>query len=183
MNYREFDIESFESLQARLIPYVLTKYPGLYQFWNHVDQGDLFDHVPELLTAVQGITGQTPLKTYLLVIPDAPEHMVLAKLGAASIHCDTSTESCRLNWPILNGISIETRMFETHGDPQQVVLPTNQIYLTYHEDQCRLVDSFYLVRPTVMRVHTAHGLYRAPGPLPRYVMSFNFEQDIAHLLK
>lgn len=183
MNYREFDIESFNALQARLIPYVLAKYPGLYQFWNHVDQADLFEQVPELLTALKNTIGQTPLKTYLLVIPNAPEHMVLAKLGAASIHKDTSTESCRLNWPVLNGASIETRMFDTHGEPRKIVLPTGETYLTYREDQCCMVDSFYLVKPTVMRVHTAHGLYRASGPLPRYVMSFNFEQDIAHLLK
>ena len=179
---RELDIDNFDSIQNKLIPYLLVKYPGLYQFWNHVDQTDLFEQIPELLTTIQDIFAQSPLKTYLLVIPNAPEHMVAAKLGAASIHKDTSIESCRLNWPILNGTSIETRMFNTTGDPVKILLPTGETYLTYAQDQCEQIASFYLTKPTIMHVHTAHGLYRAVGPLPRYVLSFNFEQDISHLL-
>ena len=52
---RELDIDNFDSIQNKLIPYLLVKYPGLYQFWNHVDQTDLFEQIPELLTTIQDI--------------------------------------------------------------------------------------------------------------------------------
>ena len=179
---REFDIDNFDDIQAELIPFVLVNYPGLYQFWNHVDQAELFTKVPELLMAIQTIFKQTPLKTYLLVIPNGPSHLVEAKLGATSIHKDTSIESCRLNWPVLNGTSIETRMYDTTGEPNKIQLPTGETYLTYKQEQCEQVAAFYLTKPTLMHVHTAHGLYRASGPLPRYVLSFNFEHDVSNLL-
>lgn len=181
-HYRELEVPDFESIQTTLISYVLTRYPGLYQFWNHVDQDELHAHVPALRPAIQQITGQTPLKTYLLVVPNGPEHMVNARLGGASLHSDTSVESTRLNWPVLNGTSIETRLFTSTAEPAKITLPTGETYLTYREDQCTQVGSFYMTRPTLLHVHTIHGLYRAAGPLPRYILSFNFEHPIEHLL-
>lgn len=181
--YKEFDVLNFDQIQSDLVPYILTKYPGLYQFWNHVDQDDLYQQVPELLAAIQLIAGQRPLKTYLLVIPNAPDHMINARLGGASLHRDTSVESTRLNWPILNSTSIETRVFSSDKEPTKLTLPTGETYLTYREDQCSQTGSFTMSKPTALHIHTIHGLYRATGPLPRYILSFNFEQSIEHLLK
>lgn len=180
--FKELDIKDFDIIQLKLVPYILEKYPGLIQFWNHVDQQDLFDAVPELEHALKNSVGQLPLKSYLLVVPNGPAHLVNAKLGANSIHRDTSAESTRLNWPILNPASIETRMFDTQAEPKKLILPTGQTYLTYQESECNLIGSFCLSKPTALHVHTIHGLYRVADALPRYVLSFNFEHSIEHLL-
>lgn len=181
-HFRTLDIPNFEEIQKKLVPYILVKYPGLFQFWNQVDQEDLYQQIPELLLAITHLTGQQPLKTYLLVIPNAPDQLVNARLGDASLHADTSVESTRLNWPVLNSSSIETKLFISTGEPNKLVLPTGQTYLTHSRDQCEEIASFIMDKPTVLHVHTIHGLYRAPGPLPRYILSFNFEQPIDHLL-
>lgn len=183
MNYfQELDIPAFNAIQQKLIPYVLENYPGLTQFWNHVDQAQLFDKVPELKHALIELTGQAPLKTYLLIVPNGPDHIINAKLGANSIHQDTSKESARLNWPILNANSIETKLFKSTAEPKKLLLPSGETYLTYQESECEFIDSFCMTKPTVLHVHTIHGLYRATGPLPRYILSFNFDQPIDHLL-
>lgn len=176
------DIPNFEEIQSRLIPYMLETYPNRMTFWNKVDKAALFAHVPELLTAVKKATGQQPFDAYLLAVPNAPEMILKNHLDAKSLHADTSIESCRLNWPILNGTSLETRMFRTSAEPIKKVLETGETYLTYKEEDCKLIESFFLTQPVIMSVHTIHGLYRTQGPLPRYVLSFNFEPDIPHLL-
>jgi hypothetical protein len=180
--FREFDVDNFDNIQNQLVPYIIKTYPNKITFWNHVDQEQLFEHVPELLTAVKHIAGQRPLKTYLLAIPNAPEVLLATQLGPKSLHRDTSVESCRLNWPVINSNSIETRLFSSTAEPSKLVLPTGETYLTYQEQDCELIDSFLMTKPTALHVHTIHGLYRATGPLPRYVLSFNFDQDISHLL-
>jgi hypothetical protein len=189
MVYREFDIETFDSIQEKLVPYMLEKYSEVQHFWNEIDQEHLFSQVPELLQALQNLTTQSPKNTYLLVIHHSLEHMdtarlgdTLLNLGPATIHKDTCKESTRLNWPVLNGSSIETRMFETQNNLENVVSVGGSSFNELKEEHCKLIASFFLTKPTVMHVHTAHGLYRAPGPLPRYILSFNFKQDISHLL-
>ena len=175
-------VPNFEEIQSRLVPYMLETYPNRMTFWNKINKAALFEHVPELLAAVEELTGQQPFDAYLLAVPNAPEMMIATVLGANSIHADTSIESCRLNWPILNGSSVETRMFKTSAEPIKKILSTGETYLTYKESDCELIESFFLTQPVIMSVHTIHGLYRAQGPLPRYVLSFNFEPDIPHLL-
>lgn len=180
--FRQFDIENFDSIQEKLVPWVRQRYRWTYRFWNHVDQNQLFTDVPELLTAVEQTIGYSPLKTYMLAVPWVPGFVLRKKLGAHSLHRDTSSESTRFNWPVLNGASIETKLFDSAVEPNKKILPTGETYLTYQEKDCTEIGSFLLDRPTLLHVHTIHGLYRAEGPLPRFILSFNFEQSIDHLL-
>lgn len=177
--FREYDVENFDNIQSRLISYVLETYPNKTTFWNHVDQDALFEHVPELNLAIVSITGQMPQKTYLLVVPESETY---ERLGARSLHRDTSIESCRLNWPVSNSSSIETRFFNSTAEPKKLILATGETYLNYQEHECQLIDSFLMTKPTLLHVHTIHGLYRSTGPLPRYILSFKFENSIDHLL-
>jgi hypothetical protein len=180
--FKSVDIENFEKIQACLIPWVKQRFQQDLNFWNHVDQSQLFKDIPELLFAVESIIGQTPSKTYMLAVPDMPEFVLNKKLGPHSIHRDTSTESVRFNWPVLNSTSIETKLFESNAEPTQHVLTSGETYLRYQEQDCTEIASFRMDRPTLLHVHTIHGLYQAPGPLPRYILSFNFENPIEHLL-
>ena len=181
--FREFDVENFEVIQEKLVPYIIEKHPKLMQFWNNVNQDELFLIVPELLDAIISITGQKPLKTYILVVPYAPAEILNKRLGANSLHKDTSTEICRLNWPVLNSSSIETKIFESTAEPTKLLLDTGQTYLRFNESDCQEIGNYRQTKPTILNVHNIHGLYRVENsPLPRYVLSFNFDQPIEHLL-
>jgi len=179
---RELDIDNFDSIQTNLVPYVLKKYPRRFQFWNYVDQTDLFSTVPQLKSAIVDVVGQEPVKTYLFAIPWAPAFILAYKLGGKTIHRDTGDETTRLNWPVLNASSIETRFFKSAVPPNKITRADSGETWVYRESDCELIDQFCMTRPTVLHVHTIHGLYRAVGPLPRYVLSFKFKHDISHLL-
>jgi len=180
--YRKITVDNFDEIQAKLVPWVRRRYKWTLKFWNHVDQDQLFADIPELKSTVESIVGQTPLKTYMLAVPGVPEFILRRKIGAHSLHRDTSVESVRFNWPVLNGTSIETKLFTCDQEPNKKLLSTGETYLYYHEKDCKQIDSFFLDQPTLLHVHSIHGLYRAQGPLPRYILSFNFDQDISHLL-
>ena len=168
----------FTTIQNCLIPFVLQKYPACVNFWNHVDLVELDNNVPNLLDVIEEQVGQRPLRSYLLAIPNADPEKLSKKLGNNSLHRDTSVEEFRLNWPILNSGSIETRFFNSSVEPGKLILPTGETYLTYREDDCELIDTLVMKQPTVIRVHTIHGLYHNGGALPRYVLSFNFEKEL-----
>jgi hypothetical protein len=180
--FRKVDVENFNQIQQLLVPWVKRRYRWTMKFWNHVDQDQLFGDIPDLLAAVEQSIGQRPLKTYMLAVPWAPEFLLRRKLGDHTLHRDTSIESVRFNWPVLNGTSIETRLFTSQTEPNKKLLSSGETYLTYRRENCDEIDSFFLDRPALLHVHTIHGLYRASGPLPRYILSFNFDQDISHLL-
>jgi hypothetical protein len=182
-HWRELDIPEFDVIQQRLVPWVLHRYPDSSMgFWNHADQAALFEAVPELETTIQRVMGQTPVMTYLLIVGPENSWQHSGRSNENSLHRDTSTESCRLNWPILNSTSIETRIYRSDSEPERLLLPSGTSYLRYHEPQCEFLGSFRMSRPTLLRVHSIHGLFRVEGALPRYILSFKFAQDISHLL-
>lgn len=180
--YRKIDVEKFDQIQDKLVPWIKHRYRWTRKFWNHVDQDQLFRDIPELSAAIEQVIGQQPLKTYMLAVPWAPEFLLRRKLGDHTLHRDTSTEAVRFNWPVLNGASIKTRLFSSSTEPNLKLLPSGETYLTYRREDCDEIDSFFLNQPTLLHVHTIHGLYRAAGPLPRYILSFKFEHSIEHLL-
>jgi hypothetical protein len=179
-SFKELSIDpaEFAVIQSQLIPFILQKYPMCVNFWNHVELAELENSVPKLLDVIEQHVGQRPLRSYLLAIPDADPEKLRKKLGKNSLHKDTSVEEFRLNWPILNSGSIETRFYTSVAEPSKLLLPTGETYLTYKESDCELIDTLVMKRPTVIRVHTIHGLYHNGGDLPRYVLSFNFAKEL-----
>jgi hypothetical protein len=180
--YRKINVENFDQIQEKLVPWVKRRHRWAMKFWNHVDQDQLFRDIPELLTAIEKAIGQQPLKTYMLAVPWAPEFVMRRKLGDYTLHRDLDVEPVRFNWPVLNSTSIETRLFISRTEPHKKLLSSGESYHAYKKTDCDQIDSFFLDQPALLHVHTIHGLYRATGPLPRYILSFNFEQDISHLL-
>ena len=176
--YKEFDVDNFDVIQSKLVPYVLSIAQNYKNFWNHVDTNSLLTAIPELKTAIESIIGQTPMKSYILVVPNGPLHLLDTKLGEHSLHRDTSVEQYRLNWPILNGTSIETKFFTSDAEPHKLVLPTGETYLTYDEDQCTFETSNVITKPTIINTHAIHSLYRIGTEFPRIILSFNFANEI-----
>jgi hypothetical protein len=181
--YRKIDVDNFDEIQEKLVPWIKRHHRWTFKFWNHVDQYQLFKDIPELPDAIEQVIGQRPLHTYMLAVPWVPGFVAKKILGSNTLHKDTSVESVRFNWPVLNGPTVETKLFVSSIDPEQKQLHTSkETYLSYREEDCQEIASFFLDKPTLLHVHTIHGLYRASGPLPRYILSFKFENPINYLL-
>ena len=182
--WRELDIPEFDILQRDLVPWVLSRFPNDdVGFWNHADPQDLFACVPRLPRAIHDAIGQIPDRIYVLIVSGKTWEQS-GRNNEQSLHRDTSEESCRLNWPVLNSTSIETRMYRSNSEPTRLLLPSGTSYLKYQADQCEFAGSFRMHRPTVLRVHSIHGLFHVPDmPLPRYILSFRFPRDISHMLE
>lgn len=178
MYFKEFEADDFEAIQAKLVPYVLSVCTDFTQFWNHIDVGELLTSIPELESAIYQMTGQSPFRAYVLTVKDAPLDVLDSKMNGNSLHRDTSKERYRLNWPIFNSASVETRFFTSDAEPTKLILPTGQIYLRYTEEQCVFKDSNILSKPTLIDTYAIHGLYRRGTKFPRFVLSLNFEKDI-----
>lgn len=181
--WRELDVPEFDSIQRDLVPWVLSRFPDEgVGFWNHADPEDLFACVPLLPQAIHAVIGQIPDRIYVLIV-SAQTREQWGITNERTLHRDTSEESCRLNWPVLNSTSIETRMYRSQSEPTKMYLPSDTSYLNYRIDQCEFVGSFRMHRPTVLRVHSIHALFHVPNtPLPRYILSFRFPRDISHML-
>jgi len=180
--YRKLDVENFDSIQEKLVPWIMHRYDGTLEFWHFVDQQELFSDIPELNHTIEKVIGQKPKQTFMIAISGIAGSQNFDNIGAGSLHRDTSLMPVRFNWPVLNSTSIETRLFKSLVEPAELMLPNGTTYLQFHEHDCEQIDSFFLDRPTIFHVHTIHGLYPAPGPLPRYILSFEFDQCIKHLL-
>ena len=176
--FKEFDVPNFDVIQAKLIPHVLSFAQSYTNFWNHADTDLLLTVVPELKVAIESIIGQPPFQSYVIVVPDAPLHTLDAQWGGNSLHRDTGAEQYRLNWPILNGASIETKFFSSSAEPKKMYLSTGNSYLKYTEDQCTLETSNVITKPTIINAHTIHSLYRIGTEFPRIILSFKFKNKI-----
>lgn len=180
--YRELDVPNFEKIQASLVPYILEKYPTISAFWNSMDYEHMFQTFPEFVSSITQVIGQPPIQAFLLTLPNLDPEKLKQRTGASSIHRDVSVESCRLNWPLLNGPSVETRFFSDDAvEKSQVTMPDGTVYKTFEEST--VLDTLRLRVPTVVHVHTIHGLYPTSGPLPRYILTIKFDKDISHLLQ
>lgn len=178
MFYKEFELDNFNSIQSKLVPHVLSFCSDFTQFWNHTNTDELLSVVPELGEAIYGMVGQHPFRSYVLAVKSATTDLLDTKLNGNSLHRDTSVERYRLNWPILNSASVETRFFTSNSEPTKLILPTGETYLKYTEDQCTLRDSNVLSKPTLIDTHAIHSLYRNGTEFPRFILSFNFKEEI-----
>lgn len=177
MYYKELEIQNFKKIQNVLVPHVLKVCKDYKNFWNHIDI-DYILKVPLLASTIEQQLGQIPIKCYLGAIPDYDESKLNKKLNSNSLHRDTSTETYRLNWPIFNSDSIETKFFKSDFIPTKLYLPTGETYLKYEIDQCEEVTSNILKVPTLINVKEIHGLYKIKNNFPRFILGFKFPNEI-----
>lgn len=178
--YKEIDVENFDVIQSKLIPYITETYPNKIDFWNVVIQETLYDAVPEFKTCLENTFGSTPHRIFLLVIPNVPDVSLIKKfIDENSLHQDTTIYPYRLNWPILNSDSVETKFFVSDQQPLVVPLPTGQTYKCYQYNNCQEIESFFLNKPTVFNTSVIHGLFLKKPVLPRYILSLEYEFDLS----
>jgi len=177
--YKELDLENFELVQAKLIPYIADNYPNKKDFWNVVIQEDLYQAVPEFKQCLESTFGSVPHRVFLLVVPNASNiDMVKKFTDENSLHQDSTVYPYRVNWPILNSDSIETKFFTSDQEPNIIPLPTGQTYKCYQYSECKEIDSFYLSKPTIFNTSVIHGLFIKKPVLPRYILSLEYEFDL-----
>lgn len=159
-------------LRALLIPEFETK----KTFWNIYDHMSLYQKIPKFKEFITKHFG-TIAKLYILVVQEPPKDKNV--LDDNSIHKDTGTEMYRLNWPLQNGDTIETRFYSTNGNEKKLDLPSGQTYISFNVNDCKHEASLVLTKPTLFNVKEAHGLYQHKDAFPRILMSIKFENDIS----
>ena len=97
------------------------------------------------------------------------------------IHKDYTDYSARINVPVLNCEHTETKFYTTTAEPKIDLLGNGVTYLSYKEEDCTLVDSFCLSKPTVLRVHELHQVCSNNPNFPRVSCTIGFNEDLEHL--
>lgn len=180
--YKELNIDNFDAIQSKLIPYITETYPDKKNFWNVVIQETLYNAVPEFKSCLEKTFGSIPHRLFLLVVPYSPDISAIKKFtDENSLHQDSTIYPYRVNWPILNSDSVETRFFTSNETPTIVPLPTGQTYKCYQYSDCTEIESFCLRKPTVFNTSIIHGLFLKKPVLPRYILSLEYEFDLGTL--
>jgi hypothetical protein len=171
MNYYKHLDLNFNSVSEKLKKYVVGNSKKHKNFWNP-DNGVL-DSIPELHNLFE------PYKI------DIQQAIIIATANTdktQGIHIDYNRGSTRINIPIINCSNSITNFYRTFEEVVLVNKP-NLIYYELQYNHCRLVDSFVLHCPTVMRTDVPHQVVVSPGHTPRISCSLWFEQDISFMLE
>lgn len=106
-------------------------------------------------------------------------------MGENSIHRDSPKyKNCRLNLPLLNGDSVETRFYNLKKDGADPRLTNNKKsewkpLESYHLKDCEQIDKLELTKPVIFNIKSIHSLYHIPNkPLPRIICSIEFKSDL-----
>jgi hypothetical protein len=108
--------------------------------------------------------------------------------GDKFIHIDSGEKTARLNWPILNPLSVVTKYFDIvdpTAEPKRLYInPPQKDYIDiYDSSACKETESFCVDQPTVFTVNQqAHGMFINGDTWPRVIASINFF-DESGLLK
>jgi len=139
--------------------------------WQNADKKSLLQHVPELLEMVR------PLKLTIRYLA----FFVTTTVDNA-IHYDDTPIDYRINLPVLNCETTETRFYTTNSSPIHKTQANGSPYYYYAPENCVHVDSYCLTCPVVLRVDALHQVIHDPINIPRISFTIAFNEDISYLL-
>lgn len=180
-NWCYANIENWYEYQLELQLYAneVTRDMDPDDVYFYVQQDKFFTACPELRNLIETYYGKINRTTLFVVNSD----QVMRKIGNNYIHIDGDKPHARLNWPVLNPESIVTRFFKAEdgylGEKKRFRedAPSTIYSINYDASRCTQVDEVCINQPVIFNVKQPHGLFRAPGPLPRIMISFNFYDD------
>jgi len=181
MYYKKLNIESFESIQEIVVPYILnyidhnlTKEKLFYNLISEEHLQEFKQDIPELFECIEkNLKSEIIFASYLFV--DTNTYV--------PIHTDASNpiiqKRIRLNWPILNGASAETVIYKkNHKDVEGVIHSHSWGTGTYYNiNDCHEVDKYVLNVPTLMNVKELHGVKILNNKLPRILLSMRLSNE------
>lgn len=178
MYYKKLDIGDFAFIQNLIVPYVIDfVYENEKLFYNLISEGNLErfkKDIPELFECIRKeLNSEVIFASYLFVNQDTE----------VPIHTDSNNplvqKRIRLNWPILNGSSAETVIYQkNHEDIQGTVHSHPWGTGNYYNIQeCHEVDKYVLDVPTLMNVKELHGIRILNQKLPRILLSMRLSNE------
>lgn len=178
MYYKKLDIDSFEQIQELIVPYI-THFINQREklFYNLISEKNLEEFkkdIPELFECIRrNLNSEIVFASYLFV----------DKNTEVPIHTDannpTIKKRIRLNWPILNGSSAETVIYQKNHEKIQGVVHTHPwgTGTYYNVNDCHEVDKYVLNVPTLMNVKELHGVRILNYNLPRILLSMRLSNE------
>jgi hypothetical protein len=187
MFYKKLDIEEFQKIQDKIVPYVLDfvtadikaaeeKYSEQV-FFNFVFDDDLEKFkrdIPELFECIRRELGsEITLMSFIYVT--GPEQL--------PIHTDSDNNlerRTRLNWPILNGESAATIFYEKNSEDIPWVMHSYKSGISgrgFDPNHCHEVDRYILDVPTLMNVKQIHGIEILKDEFPRILLTMRLSNE------
>ena len=187
MFYKKLDIDDFEKIQDKIVPYVVDfvtkdikeareKYSEQV-FFNFVLDDDLEKFkrdIPELFECIRReLDSEITLMSFIYV----------TGADQIPIHSDSDNSlerRTRLNWPILNGESAATIFYEKNSEDIPWVLHSYKSGVSgrgYNPEDCHEVDRYILDAPTLMNVKQIHGIEVLENKFPRILLTMRLSNE------
>lgn len=134
------------------------------EFWNMLNTQDLLIHIPELKEALVKLNIEMVNISYIVV-----------KSGEAVLHSDLAGDpelTERVNWPIANAATSETRFYSVKNTVSTTVGKANsgepnKDYIMYNpRDTVEHLGTYVLSKPIIFNFRTPHSVHRVPGAAP-----------------
>jgi hypothetical protein len=178
MFYKKLDINDFESIQDIIVPYIINfANENEKLFYNLISDENLQrfkKDIPELFECIEKeLESEVIFASYLFV----------DKNTEVPIHTDASNplvqKRIRLNWPILNGSSAETVIYQRNHENIQGKIHYHPWGTgSYYDIQdCHEVDKYVLDVPTLMNVKELHSVKILSDKLPRILLSMRLSNE------
>ena len=174
--YKELDLDNYKDSVDEFLPKIIELLEDSNQFYNDLDPIWFVNNCPsKLLKQISDIGGEISLP-FVLKVSNENVHNANSK----SIHVDGGIADYRLNLPLLNSDSVETRFYrvkDSDNPNPRVVNPYGSVANFYKEEDLELIDQLVITRPLIFPVKIPHGLFVIKQQLPRYVLTIQFESD------
>lgn len=181
--YKEVELQQFESVKQKLLS---TAIEICKENPNRLASGRV--HPDIFFKEVKGFSDELVEKFGLMnaVLVFNIGHSNKYLMGENSIHRDHDdgqSKICRLNLPLLNGDSVETRFYNLRKDGTDP-RPTDyksklKPFENYYLKDCEQIDKLHLTKPVIFNIKSIHSLYHIPNkPLPRIICSIEFKSDL-----
>ena len=175
LNYKKLDIE-YKHVSEKILNYITDNNVILSSrsFWHNA--GHFVNTIPEL---------QQMFDPLNLTVTDVS---ILATNETTAIHVDSSNcnireESIRINFPIINCENTITKFYHTEFKGMVTKLSNGLGFTHFHANKCKLIDSYELTQPTVIRVNVPHQVCVTDPMLLRIACTVFFKQNLEFLLE
>lgn len=174
--YKEVELIGYEESVSEFLPKVLELLEYSESFYNDFDLEWFDTNCPiKLLEQIKQIGGTIDR----LVLFKVCERN-LDKFVDGGIHIDSGIADYRLNLPLMNSDSIETRFYaDTTAVPvTKIVNKYGGTADFYIEQDLELIDKLVMSKPVIFPVKIPHGLFVLKDQFPRYILSIQFKNDL-----
>jgi hypothetical protein len=176
LNYKKLNIE-YKHVSEKILEYIKINNIELAPevFWHFVDNNHFFNAIPEL---------QQMFDPMNLTVKNVGILVTKGRLGP--IHVDTTSvmagDNLRINFPIINCENTLTNFYQSNHTGTTASLHNGDLFTWFYPNTCKLVDSFELNTPTVIRVNVPHQVNVYNPNLLRVACTVFFKENIDYLL-